>query len=111
MKLLLILLSAVPLAAQTKYSFDFGIQAGRPQTDLIQSVHNQYFGFSGTTEFIDKPGYTVGPTIGVNVGDHLGIQFGALYKPVGYRTTVAVQSIYFGGTTTTATWWEFPVTG
>jgi len=83
---------ATPAVFAEGPSFDFGARAGRPQTPVLDVQRNQYFPVFGGSDFIEDPGYTVGPTIRVNVTSRLGIQFDALYKPLRFSTSTTTSS-------------------
>ena len=100
---------ATPAVFAEGPSLDFGLRAGRPQTAVVDVQRNQYFPVFGGSDFVEDPGYTVGPTIRVNLTSRLGIQLDALYKPVRFTTTTTTPT-GSGLESTRAKWWEFPLT-
>ena len=63
---------ATPAVFAERPSFDFGLRAGRPQTAVVDVQRNQYFSVFGGSDFVEDPGYTVGPTIRVNLTSRVG---------------------------------------
>ena len=94
-------------AAQRRLEFDFGVRAGAP---VHMTLESQFFQTPGWVfrESIERPKFTVGPTLGVIVYDRVLVQFDALYKSVRYVTDITAP---FGSSINTArgSSWEFPL--
>jgi Outer membrane protein beta-barrel domain len=104
-----LLVFALPGFSQHRPALDFGIRAGRPQTPVLDVQNNQCIGLIGLRETIQDPAYTVGPTLEVGLNDRLSVQMDAMYKLLRYENTYSVFNLYYGGGSTRASWWEFPV--
>jgi len=111
MFLLILCTLAAPVSfAQRNFSIDLGIRTGRPLKPVLQIRGSQYDSLLRLTDTIHDPNYTVGPSVAVNLGAHLGVQVDALYKPLRYETTWSDPRTSVASSTG-ATWWEFPITG
>jgi opacity protein-like surface antigen len=100
--LCLLLFSAAVMAAQP---FGFGLKAGVPTNDFLDTVSNQSFRFNTTTNR-----YIVGPMVELRLPAGFGIEFNALYRHFGYNFsgTPAGSTGPVNGSVTTGAW-EFPL--
>ena len=108
-----ILTGASGSLAQGDFSIDLGIRAGRPLKPDLKLRGSQYDSLIGYTQTKHDAVYIVGPAIALNLTNHLSVRFDALYKPLGYDTSLKSTVSFYQSfqTTTHATWWEFPITG
>src|SRR5215831_4708305 len=108
--ILCILTAASASFAQREFSMDVGVRVGRPLNPVLRIQGSQYDSLIRLTDTIHDPNYTVGPSVAVNLGAHLGVQVDALYKPLRYETTWSDPRSSVA-TATRAKWWEFPIMG
>ena len=94
--------------AQRRVEFEFGVRAGLPINNPLESGFTGIPGVSVVKESIEKPGFVAGPTFGVVLYDRLIAQFDSLYKPVRVVNDTTTTVAAFTGTTRGGLW-EFPL--
>lgn len=97
------------LAASPAYSqaLSVGLKAGVPLTEAFDTVSD----VANRRYFEDRKRYTLGPMVELRLPFGLGVEFNALYKRLGYSSTVPASD-HTPGTVaaeTKATSWEFPL--
>ena len=103
-----ILADAIDGAAQPPVNFEIGFRPGVPFTDLLTSRLTGAASVFSSSSF-QKPGYTVGPTLGMILNDQLEIEFDAIYKPVRFFGSSTLGPNLQSSSTTRGSSWEFPL--
>ena len=99
---LLLLLGAASAIAQP---FQFGIKAGTPLTDFLNTAE------SGRVDFFTHTNrYIVGLTAELHLPFGLGIEADGLYRHLNYQST-SMGADSLASASTTASDWEFPILG
>ena len=105
--------------AQPPISLEFGLRAGLPFHNIVESRLINLTGQQSTVQNSERPWIAVGPTFGVMLYNQVQIELGAIYKPVRFETnTLACAN---GGCTQRVPsitihesvrghLWEFPLT-
>jgi hypothetical protein len=102
-----ILADGIDGAAQPSINFEIGFRSGVPFTDLLTNRLTGVAAFFSSSSF-PKPGYTLGPTLGMILDDHLEVEFDAIYKPVRiFGSSTAGPGPQ--SSTTRGSSWEFPL--
>jgi Outer membrane protein beta-barrel domain len=81
----------------------FGVKAGVPLTDFIDTVSGDRTVVSTVTNR-----YIIGPTVGLNLPAGFGVEFDALYRHFNYNSSVGLVDV-LSTTRTTGNSWEFPL--
>jgi opacity protein-like surface antigen len=102
MRLLFFLIGAIPAFAQP---FTFGIKAGVPLTDFVDTVQSPNFGFNSNTKR-----FIIGPTAELRLPFGLGVEVDALYRRLNYEGNSSLVNV-FTNNRTTGNAWEFPILG
>jgi hypothetical protein len=102
MRLLILLIGTVPAFSQP---FGFGLKAGVPLTDFIDTVQSPRFGFNSNTKR-----FIIGPTAELRLPFGLGIEADALYRRLNYEGSGNLVDVLTNNRTT-GNAWEFPITG
>jgi len=76
--ILVLLAFSTPLFAQQRFELQFGVRAGVPLTDFIESDTPPV----SVRETFDRPPVMAGPTFGAVLYNRLLVQLDAMYKPV-----------------------------
>jgi hypothetical protein len=71
--------------AQPPIAFEFGLRAGIPFHNIVES-RLITFTAQSTVHNSERPWIAVGPTFGVMLYDQVQIELGAIYKPVRFQT-------------------------
>ena len=85
--------------------FSFGIKAGLPLTEFVDTVDSGRFRFTSSNHH-----YIVGPSFELRLPAGLGIEVDALYRRIGYEGSGNAVDVY-STSRTTGNAWEFPVLG
>ncbi|HXA52481.1 MAG TPA: outer membrane beta-barrel protein [Candidatus Acidoferrum sp.] len=97
----LLLLSAAALAAQP---IGFGVKAGLPMNDFLDTARSGHITFDSNTNR-----YIIGPSVELRLPFGLGIEFDALYRHFGYNSSGAdILGNSFDARTSSGAW-EFPL--
>ena len=72
--------------AQPPISLEFGLRAGLPFHNIVESRLINLTGQQSTVQNSERPWIAVGPTFGVMLYDQVQIELGAIYKPVRFET-------------------------
>ncbi|HUI56412.1 MAG TPA: outer membrane beta-barrel protein [Bryobacteraceae bacterium] len=99
---LLLLLGAASAIAQP---FQFGVKAGTPLTDFLNTAESGHVNY-----FSDTNRYIVGLTAELHLPFGLGIEVDGLYRHLNYQSTSTGVDA-FSSASTTANAWEFPILG
>src|SRR5437867_8187311 len=102
------LAGAIDGAAQRPVNFEIGFRSGVPFTDALTSRLTGSAAFFTSASFV-KPGFTVGPTLGVIVHDQFAVEFDAIYKPIRFFGSSTIGPALQASSTTRARSWEFPL--
>jgi len=97
----LLILFSLGAAAAFSQPFQFGVKAGVPLNDLVNTVNSPNFGFNSTTNR-----YLIGPTAELRLPFGLGVEVDALYRHYNFQP-IAGSTATTGGASTGA--WEFPL--
>jgi hypothetical protein len=112
-------LSANPANAQLPIAFDFGLRAGVPFHNIVESRLINPSGQQSTVQNSERPWIAVGPAVAALLYDQVQIELGAIYKPVRFETNtlaclngdctqrvpgIAIHESFRGHL------WEFPLT-
>jgi opacity protein-like surface antigen len=100
MRFLALLVCALPAAAQP---LTFGLKAGVPLTDFVDTVQSPRFGFNSNTKR-----YIVGGTAELRLPFGLGIEVDALYRRLNYEGNGTLLDVITNNRTT-GNAWEFPL--
>jgi opacity protein-like surface antigen len=98
--LFLLLFGAVSALAQP---FSFGVKAGVPLTDFLNTAESQQFAFTSTTDR-----FIVGPTAELHLPFGLGVEFDILYRRFNYNGNGTLAGVVTSSSTTSNAW-EFPL--
>ncbi|HLI85194.1 MAG TPA: porin family protein [Bryobacteraceae bacterium] len=101
MRILVLLLGGVALAAAQPFSF--GVKGGVPLTDFVNAVNSDNFGYFSSTNR-----YTVGPTVELHLPFGLGVEFDALYRHLHYSSVSNGVDVLINSSTKSGSW-EFPL--
>jgi hypothetical protein len=101
MRLLLLFLGGVALAAAQPFSF--GVKGGLPLTDFFNAANSDNLGYFSSTNR-----YIVGPTAELHLPFGLGIEFDALYRHLHYSNAYNVVDTLVNSSTESGDW-EFPL--
>src|SRR5262249_37358641 len=71
--------------AQPPIAFGFGLRAGIPCHNIVES-RLITFTAQSTVDNSERPWIALGPTFGVMLYDQVQIELGAIYKPVRFQT-------------------------
>jgi hypothetical protein len=84
----LALLFANQSSAQLPVDFEFGLRAGIPFHNIVESRFFTPFSAASiaTVENSERPWIAVGPTFGALLYDQVQVELGAIYKPVRFET-------------------------
>src|SRR5437867_10482068 len=82
----LALLVANQADAQPPISMEFGLRAGLPFHNVVESRLIRLTGQQSTVQNSERPWIAVGPTFGVMLYDQVQIEFGAIYRSVRFET-------------------------
>jgi hypothetical protein len=103
-----VLAEAIDGAAQPQVNVEIGFRSGVPFTDSLTSRLTGAAAFFSSSSFV-KPGYTLGPTLGMILNDQLEIEFDAIYKPVRFFGSSTLGPGLQSSSTTRGSSWEFPL--
>ncbi len=106
--LISILADAIDGAAQRPVNFEIGFRSGVPFTDALTSRLTGSAAFFSSASFV-KPGFTVGPTLGVILRDQIAVEFDAIYKPIRFFERSTIGPGLRSSSTTRGRSWEFPL--
>ncbi len=103
-----ILAHAIDGAAQPPVNFEIGFRSGVPFTDSLTSSLTGVASVFSSSSFV-KPGFTLGPTLGMILHDQLEVEFDAIYKPIRFFGTSTIGPTLHSSSTTRGSSWEFPL--
>jgi opacity protein-like surface antigen len=98
--LFLLLFGAAAALAQP---FSFGVKAGVPLTEFLNTAESQQFAFNSTTNR-----YIVGPTAELHLPFGLGVEVDVLYRRFDYNGSGTLAGVVTSSSTT-GNAWEFPL--
>jgi hypothetical protein len=103
----LVLLTVVVTACFGQ-QIEIGAKIGVPVTSAFETGSEFHIDFGESATSATRR-YTIGPMIGVQLSHRFGLEFDALYKPLGFDRLVKSGGLLFIHTRTTADSWEFPL--
>jgi opacity protein-like surface antigen len=83
--------------------FSYGVKAGVPLTDFLNTAESQQFAFNSTTDR-----FIVGPTAELHLPFGLGVECDILYRRFDYNGNGTLAGVVVGNSTT-GNAWEFPL--
>jgi len=95
-------------AAQPPVNIEIGFRAGVPFTESLTSRLTGSAAFFSSTSFV-KPGFTLGPTLGMIYHDQLEVEFDAIYTPIRIFGSSTLGPSLQSSSTTRGSSWEFPL--
>jgi opacity protein-like surface antigen len=98
--LFLLLFGAASAWAQL---FSYGVKAGVPLTDFLNTAESQQFAYNSTTDH-----FIVGPTAELHLPFGLGVEFDILYRRFDYNASATLMNSV-SNSRTTGNAWEFPL--
>ncbi len=91
-------------AAQPPVNIEIGFRAGVPFTESLTSRLTGSAAFFSSTSFV-KPGFTLGPTLGMIYHDQLEVEFDAIYTPIRiFGSSTLGPSLQSSSTTRGSSW-------
>jgi len=98
--LFLLLFGAASASAQL---FSWGVKAGVPLTDFLNTAESQQFAFTSTTDR-----FIVGPTAELHLPFGLGVEFDILYRRFNYNGSGTLAGVVTSSSAS-GNAWEFPL--
>jgi hypothetical protein len=87
---------------------EVGAMAGVPVTNAFATGSDFHIDFGESATSATRR-YTIGPTVGLTLSRRFGVEFDALYRPLGFDRLDKTSGVLFDHTRTTADSWEFPL--